>query len=282
MGNSGRKPWVAGVLSGFAPGLGHLYCGQWKKGLTLHLLFILVGAVVSYAILFYVSYPPFNVIAPLGLIAGGSIFIFLDAVLTARKLRNDFQLKPVNKWFIYVGIIVLVSFGEPELVRLLMKAFNIPHGSMIPTLLLGDHILVDKIEYAFADPRRKDVIIFPYPEDESKTFVKRIIGLPGETITIRNKVVSINDENLNDDEYTQRLDPGMIDGQISHRDNFGPITVPDNSYFVLGDNRDQSLDSRFWGFVERDKILGKVAIVYWSWDPIDWQARWARIGQHIH
>ena len=276
---------MAGLLTGFAPGLGHLYCGQWQKGLKLHLLLILGGAVALFGFLFYVPYPPYNVLVPLVLICGGWVFILIDAILAARSLRNDYQLTPFNKWYVYLGIIVLCSFESDSLKLLsrpLQEAHKIPSGAMVPTLLPGDHILVDKIMYRFTDPRRKDVITFLYPEDESKTFVKRIIGLPGETITIRNKVVSINGEDIKDNDYTQRIDPGVINGQISHRDNFGPVTVPQNAYFVLGDNRDQSLDSRFWGFLEREKIVGRVAIIYWSLEPTDLQVRWLRLGQPVH
>jgi signal peptidase I len=191
-----------------------------------------------------------------------------------------------------------------------VQAFKIPSGSMIPTLLIGDHILVSKLAYGiqwpadcqfklnfppmtcysstmlmdFGSPQREDIIVFRYPEDEEKDFIKRIIGLPGDKITIRNKKVFINDVPLHDRNYTQRIDPGMIDGQISHRDNLGPITIPQDSYFVMGDNRDQSLDSRFWGFVKIDKIKGKAFLSYWSWNGkgswADW-VRWERIGKVI-
>ncbi|MDX1410555.1 MAG: signal peptidase I [Nitrospirales bacterium] len=191
-----------------------------------------------------------------------------------------------------------------------VQAFKIPSGSMIPTLLIGDHILVSKLAYGlqwptdcefklhfppmtcyssemiidFGSPQREDIIVFRYPDDEEKDFIKRIIGLPGDKITIRNKKVFINDIPLQDQNYTQRIDPGMIDGQISHRDNFGPITVPQDSYFVMGDNRDQSLDSRFWGFVKFNKIKGKAFLSYWSWNGkgswTDW-VRWERIGKVI-
>ncbi|MGD9851469.1 MAG: signal peptidase I [Nitrospirales bacterium] len=191
-----------------------------------------------------------------------------------------------------------------------VQAFKIPSGSMIPTLLIGDHILVSKLAYGFQlpkdcefqisfppvtcysstmlanfdAPQRGDVIVFRYPEDENKDFIKRVIGTPGDTISIRNKKVIINGEALEDSAFTQRIDPGMIDGRINPRDNFGPITVPPDSYFVMGDNRDQSLDSRFWGFVKMDKIKGRAFLVYWSWNGqgnwTNW-VRWDRIGKFI-
>ncbi len=191
-----------------------------------------------------------------------------------------------------------------------VQAFKIPSGSMIPTLLIGDHILVSKLSYgvqwpadckfrmsfppvtcyasttvlSFGKPERGVVIVFRYPEDEEKDFIKRIVGLPGDTIEIRRKIVHVNGAPLDDRAFTQRVDPGVIDGHINPRDNFGPITVPAQSYFVMGDNRDQSLDSRFWGFVSEEKIKGKAFRIYWSWSGQGtWQnwVRWERFGKAI-
>jgi len=191
-----------------------------------------------------------------------------------------------------------------------VQAFKIPSGSMIPTLLIGDHILVSKLAYGFQlpkdcefqvsfppvtcfsstivmnfdPPQRGDIIVFRYPEDENKDFIKRVIGLPGDTIQIQNKKVMVNGQPLMDEAFTQRIDPGIIDGRINPRDNLGPLTVPPDSYFVMGDNRDQSLDSRFWGFVRMEKIKGRAFLVYWSWNGqgswTNW-IRWERIGKLI-
>jgi signal peptidase I len=202
---------------------------------------------------------------------------------------------------------MLLAFGIRVFV---VQAFKIPSGSMIPTLLIGDHILVSKLSYglqwpgdcklkltfppvtcyttktliSFGEPQREDIIVFRYPEDEEKDFIKRIVGLPGDTVEIRNKVVFINGKPLEDSAYTQRVDPGIIGGSINPRDNFGPVTVPEESYFVMGDNRDQSLDSRFWGFVRAEKIRGKAFRIYWSWSGRgDWKrwVRWERLGKAI-
>lgn len=191
-----------------------------------------------------------------------------------------------------------------------VQAFKIPSGSMIPTLLIGDHILVSKLAYGFQlpkdcefqvsfppvtcfsstlvmnfdPPQRGDIIVFRYPEDESKDFIKRVIGLPGDTIHIQNKTITVNGQPLMDEAFTQRIDPGIIDSRINPRDNLGPLTVPPDSYFVMGDNRDQSLDSRFWGFVRMDKIKGRAFLVYWSWNGQgSWTdvIRWERIGKLI-
>lgn len=191
-----------------------------------------------------------------------------------------------------------------------VQAFKIPSGSMIPTLQIGDHILVSKLSYGlqwptdckmlwsfppincytsetvvtFGKPQRGDIIVFRFPEDEEKDFIKRIVGLPGDTVQLRNKVVLVNGQALDDKAFTQRIDPGIIDGTINPRDNFGPVTVPDGSYFVMGDNRDQSLDSRFWGYVREEKIRGKAFRIYWSWNGqgnwTEW-VRWERFGKAI-
>jgi signal peptidase I len=126
--------------------------------------------------------------------------------------------------------------------------------------------------------------VFRFPEDEEKDFIKRVVGVPGDTIEIRDKTLYINGTLVDDQDYTQRIDPGVISRDLNPRDNIGPLTVPPDSYFVLGDNRDQSLDSRFWGYVHSSKIKGKATIIYWSWSGkgnwSEW-VRWERIGRRI-
>ncbi len=147
-----------------------------------------------------------------------------------------------------------------------VEAFKIPSGSMIPTLLVGDHLLVNKFIYRFADPKRGDVIVFKYPDNPSRNFIKRIIGVEGDTVEVREKVVYVNNT-PQDEPYSQHISPELLPARYSPRDNFGPVTVPPNSYFMMGDNRDSSLDSRFWKnrFVTRKAIVGKAFVIYWSW-----------------
>ena len=125
------------------------------------------------------------------------------------------------------------------------------------------------------DPQHGDVIVFEFPEDTTKDFIKRIIGVPGDVVEMKDKVLIRNGEQLVEP-YIKHTDPGMQ----PRRDNFGPITVPAGKYFVLGDNRDESYDSRFWGFVDKEKIRGKAWVIYWSWDgPSD--IRFNRIGRMV-
>lgn len=172
-----------------------------------------------------------------------------------------------------------------------VQAFKIPSGSMKDTLLIGDHILVNKFIYGIkapfigktiipiSNPQRGDIIVFEFPEDPSKDFIKRVIGLPGDTIEIRNKKVFINGE-LADHTHGVFKDSKVYDARSQPRDNLGPISVPKGKLFVMGDNRDFSYDSRFWGFVDLIAVKGKAFIIYWSWDKENFGVRWNRLG-HI-
>lgn len=175
----------------------------------------------------------------------------------------------------------------------IIQAFKIPSGSMEPTLLVGDHILVNKFIYGMHIPftndvimpvrstKRDDVIVFEYPKDESIDFIKRVIGLPGDKLQIINKQVYINGKAL-DEPYAYHGDPEIIPGNESPRDNFGPIVVPQGEYFMMGDNRDFSNDSRFWGYVGKDLILGQAEIIYFSWNPKTLKIKFNRFGMIIH
>ena len=158
-----------------------------------------------------------------------------------------------------------------------VQAFKIPSGSMEPTLLVGDHILVNKFVYGvkipfinrtvipIGKPKRGDVIVFIYPVDRSKDFIKRVIGLPGDRVEIIDKTIFINGEPYKDDHGYYSESGGKLTGASIKRPPFGPKTVPDNNLLVLGDNRDHSSDSRVWGFVPLSSVKGKAFIIYWSW-----------------
>jgi signal peptidase I len=175
----------------------------------------------------------------------------------------------------------------------LVQAFKIPSGSMLETLQIGDHILVNKLRYgirmpflgkrviAFSDPRRGDIIVFVYPVDPSKDFIKRVIGEPGDVIEVKHKKVFVNGTQL-EDPWGQFVEGSGEGSRLAPRDNFGPATVPPDQVFVMGDNRDRSYDSRFWGFVPLDDVRGKAFVIYWSWDGDDRWVRWERIGDLIH
>jgi signal peptidase I len=177
-----------------------------------------------------------------------------------------------------------------------IQAFKIPSGSMIPTLLRGDQILVNKFVYGtripFSDvklfpvrePERGDIVVFEYPNDRRVHYIKRLIGLPGDEIEIRDKVLYVNGERY-EVEGAHYDDSAILPGIAGPRDNFDPVTVPEDSYFMMGDNRDNSRDSRYWGYVRKSELVGNAVIIYWSWDITSGgvaerikNVRWGRLG----
>ena len=174
----------------------------------------------------------------------------------------------------------------------IVQAFKIPSGSMIPTLQIGDHILVNKLAYGvripfleeymlkFAKPQRGDVVVFIFPEDRSKDFIKRVIGVAGDSVEVRGKKVYINGKQVDDPHAHFEGDDPQTAG-LPSRDDYGPRTVPENHIFVMGDNRDRSYDSRFWGYVDLNEVRGKAFLIYWSWDGGDRWVRWERLGSLI-
>jgi signal peptidase I len=152
-----------------------------------------------------------------------------------------------------------------------VQAFKIPTGSMESNLLIGDHLLVNKFAYGlhsnflakllpYKEPKRGDVIVFKYPKQPETAYVKRLIGMPGDVVEMKGHTVYINNVPLKED-YTQ-----YIDGELSRYKNYGPYQVPQGQYFAMGDNRDNSMDSRWWGTVPRDYLLGKALVIYWSFE----------------
>ena len=164
---------------------------------------------------------------------------------------------------------------------------------MKDTLLIGDHILVSKFIYGiknpfndatlipFKKPQRRDIVVFKYPVNPTQDYIKRVVGLPGDTIEIKDKKVYVNDE-PQEEKYAIFLDNKILPAHVQRRDNMGPITVPENSLFVMGDNRDNSYDSRFWNFVDLKSVKGKAFILYWSWDKENFSVRWNRIANLVH
>ena len=257
-----------------------------------------------------------------------SPFIFLNHLLvTLKEVIKLAARKTVrkSKFREYTEAIIIAVFLALLIRAFVVQAFKIPSGSMLETLQIGDHILVNKFIYGikvpftdsrflvFNPPKRGNVIVFSFPKnkekeectsafknismrfnnawssgnpfylfkDDCRDFIKRVIGVGGDKIEIRNKIVYVNDAPL-DEQYIIHSDLN-IEGPP--RDNFGPFIVPRRSFFVMGDNRDQSFDSRFWGIVDMDEIKGKAFIMYWSWNSQGSffnKVRWNRLGKLIH
>lgn len=197
----------------------------------------------------------------------------------------------------YAEAIVIAILLALIIRTFVIQAFKIPSGSMKTTLLVGDHILVNKFVYgikipfinkeiiSFGAPSRGDIVVFRYPVDPSKDFIKRVIGLPGDTVRIQDKKVYVNDQLLNEP-YVTHTDPKIQPAGVGPRDNLPALVVPPNSLFVMGDNRDESYDSRYWKFVDIGELRGQAFIIYCSWngegsmsfDSSHSYVRWNRIG----
>jgi signal peptidase I len=190
----------------------------------------------------------------------------------------------------YIEAILIAVIIALFIRTFIVQAFKIPSGSMKPTLQIGDHILVNKFIYGIkvpfvrstlipvSEPKREDIVVFIYPQDRSKDFIKRVIGVAGDTVEMKDKKLFLNGKPY-EDPYGVYLDQLVIPASVQPRDNFGPIKVPAGHIFVMGDNRDHSLDSRFWGFVPLQDVMGKAFIIYLSWDSDNTTVRWSRLGQ---
>jgi signal peptidase I len=190
----------------------------------------------------------------------------------------SFQKSTIREYFESIVIAVILALFVRTWV---VQAFKIPTGSMENNLLIGDHLLVNKFVFGptplaigravlpVRSIARGDIVVFKYPDEPDRDFIKRVVGLPGETIELRNKKVHVNGTPL-EEPYVHFLTPPSTDYQevtsYDVRDRFGPVTVPPDQYFVMGDNRDNSQDSRYWGFLPRHYVKGKALLIYWSYE----------------
>lgn len=158
---------------------------------------------------------------------------------------------------------------------LLVQTYTIPSESMVGTLLKGDFILLNRLAYVSSKPKRGDVVVFEYPLDPSKDFIKRVIGQPGDKIMEKDKVIYVNGV-AQTEKYKVLNNMPPLPESLTIKDNFTEFTVPAGKYFMMGDNRDNSYDSRFWGFVDRHKIKGKAVLIYWSLDTPKYSSAWSK------
>ncbi len=268
-----RKPLTALVLSFLTSGLGQLYNGQLRKAVLLYILGLLIVVLLPFSSLFFSLR---GMVCLFAIVIGYMIFVMIDAAITARRLHT-IKAKKYNKWYFYILIILINAFLINSLLAPFMilpiKAYKLPAASMTPTLMIGDRVIVNKTYYTDKKPHRGDVVIFPEPSDPRKDFIKRVIGLPGETIEILGKKVYINGQPLEEPYIMGAPERGLPAGMAA-TEKFGPVTVPDGKLFVLGDNRDNSLDSRHFGFVDIAALKGKALYIYWAKDT-------RRIGNNI-
>lgn len=267
-----RGPIKAGILSFVAPGLGQLYNGQWEKAVVLYVFGVLASAV------FLNSHLPSSfvgLVTSLAILLAVSLLIVVDAVIGARSIRS-IALRPYNRWYYYGSIIlmhliVVGPFVAPS--GFPIKAYKMTSGSMVPTMRVGDRIIVDKQHYEKAVPARGDAVVFKFPPDPRRKFLKRVVGLSGEKIEIRDHVVFANDQPLKEP-YVLIERKGKEANEEHFLANFGPLVVPEGKLFVMGDNREMSRDSRSFGPIGVEDLKGKALYIYWAKDR-------SRIGRKI-
>ncbi len=201
----------------------------------------------------------------------------------------------------YIEAIIFALIIALLIRSFIVQAFKIPSGSMKNTLLIGDHILVSKFAYGIhipneipftniklfpdirllpKDPSRGDIIVFKFPKDETRDFIKRVVGVPGDKIQLIRQKLYVNDKPV-EEPYTIHLDPAEGSQPVVPRDDLGPILVPPGHLFMMGDNRENSQDSRFWGFLDINKVKGRAFVIYWSWDRENSWFRSERLGRGL-
>jgi signal peptidase I len=298
--SNARKPWIAVALALFSSGLGHIYCGKIVPGLVLFLLVLVFAPLVVLAATLQPSTPVLVALlaSALGLI-GVMLFGPIDAYRLARRLRERYEPKEFNRGLIY-GLFLVVGLTYPAgiiayLRANIFEAFYIPTASMVPNILEGDHVLVNKTIFQYRFPRRGDVVVFHVPSHENQRWVKRVIALPGDTVAVRANQVFVNGKKLERDPVPAAAlasIQGQVAGEVFYENNAGsrymvllekaekPIPdfaeakVPEGTCFVLGDNRNRSSDSRDLGFVPLQDLFGVVQYIYLPAES------WGRFGSY--
>lgn len=191
----------------------------------------------------------------------------------AREFMNRRERKPLWREYLETAIIALVC---AILLRIfVVSAYRVNSASMEDALLEGDYIFVNKLAYDFGtEPQLGDIIVFRYPNNPNKQYIKRIVAGPGSQVEVADKIVYVDNVVAEIPPHSKHVDGRIIPGDLSFRDNFAPYVVPPEEFFVMGDNRDDSRDSRFWGSVPRENIIGKAVFTYWSWDPAEDAPGW--------
>jgi signal peptidase I len=272
-----RKPWIAGLLSLAYPGLGQVYNGEPGRGLVAYLAFPAL-----FILSFFFAFGTFS-----GLVISLTLMVCLyfgitaDAVCRALRIR---EIRPrwYNRPVVYFALAVTLSLLANIVTRTILplgryRAYYEPSGSMEPTIHDGDRFIVDTWAYRKQSPLRGDIAIFRFPPDPTRDFVKRCVAVSNDVIAIHDKQLSINGKPVSEP-YAVHMDqevlhdPGL--GSMAARDQYGPEKIPPGSFFSLGDNRDNSNDSRFYGSVRDDLLKAKALYVYWSKDR-------SRIGRPI-
>lgn len=279
-----RKPLTALLLS-VCPGLGQHYAGSMKRGILLYITLIVASWLAAIA---FMSIRSKLSIIFLCVPFVGVGLIALDAYACAQRQPRDYRLQWFNRPWIYAAVFLTLLFTVNPLMdflvgRQVVRAFFMTSSSMSPTILDRDIVLVNKLAF----PKRGEIALVKFGEGKSSAkltqliddqLIKRVIAVPGDTLEIRNDVVWVNGQKI-DETYAHFK--GTLRFSSAQSSNFGPKLVPSESYFVMGDNRNESIDSRILGFIREDQIGGTVTKVFWSWNFDEGGIRWDRTAKSL-
>jgi signal peptidase I len=276
-----RRVGIALILSLLFPGWGQIYNGQLGKAVAIRGAWLLAsGCAIVIGVM--ATFP--RLVALFVAYAVLYVLVAADAILCARRLRAEPGRFTANRWYAYLGLAVVVYglnvSGALVTRRFLFKAYRVGSSAMEPTLLIGDEIMVDK---RATTPHRGDVVVFMFPPDPTKDLVKRVVAVGGDTVQVKTGRLFLEGQEASDPHAHFEIPP-QERVSSSERDYFGPIKVPEGKYFVMGDNRDHSYDSRFWGLVDKAEVEGGLLYIYWSRSPQSsarTRVRWQRIGMRV-
>ena len=280
-----RSLWLAAALSIVSVGLGHMYSGKLKRGILIAVFSLILGNLVYATILFW-DFSPLNILLPITIALGFWALLVIDAWRTARNQSEEFECRSYNgiwHYLLYFLIFFVITwFGLPVIGR--YQSFKMPAASMENTLFSGEMFMARLTSNETNMPSRGEILIFLFPVDGTTKFLKRCIGVPGDTIEILDKQLFVNGDPASDPPTVKYIDT-KVNGQqliqprrpggLDSRDNFGPYVVPINYYFMMGDSRDNSFDSRYWGPVHKESIIARPHRIYYS-------KNWKRIGLRLN
>jgi signal peptidase I len=304
-----RKPWLAAILSLLSPGVGQLYA--LRPGRAAFAFFLSLVAAVVVVLPTWIHAGRVGMLSALAVGLGILALIVVDAANVARRAMPQGGRPAYDHWYVYVGLWLGLLFGVRVPLQHFMRAhfveaFHIPTGAMEPTLLVGDLVYVDRHERRFTSLGRGDIVVFTSVDEPGVKIITRLVGLPGDRLEMRHGDLLLNGHLL-PERYARHGDPLRVDeppqrvrmrrwqlaayvgndpeGYQPDRHTWGPLRVPPDSFFVLGDNRDYSYDSRYWGFIPAGHLYGRLGTVYFSYDatsetafPLLMAVRWNRIG----
>ncbi len=304
-----RRPWVAALFSLVLPGLGHLYAGHLAAALTAYAATLAATAFMT-ATWLWAPQGPVPILLGYLVALGVYLAVIVHASLLARGQPAGFELRPYNRWYVYVVVYLLVGvmFGSiiKDQLKHRLEAYRIPSAAMEPMLLVGDYLFVVKTPAARRNLAHGNVVVFESLNQPGAQLIKRILGLPGDTLKMSSGILYRNgrvedepfiihvDEDRTEDSQQRSL---MRSWQVNHTvdldttsytpdlQDWGPLVVPPDSFFTLGDNRDASYDSRYYGFIPISGVIGQPRVIYFS-KALDTSGsgtgvRWSRIGTRV-